>query len=254
MAASRDGLSRRSTTGRDRVDVGDATIEYEVRRSARRRKTVEITVDRGVVHVAAPSSTPDRELRDIVRARAPWILRHLARATPETPSDPLVSGATLPYLGRNVRMVVETAEVPAVELRFDHWRFRIAVPPGLDAAERDAQIRSAAVAWYRARAAERLTACVERWWPRLGREAPSRVLVRDQRRRWGSCAHDGTLRFNWRVVMLEPGLIEYVVVHELAHLTVPNHSPEFWATVSAALPDVPDLRRRLRAVGSALPL
>ena len=80
------------------------------------------------------------------------------------------------------------------------------------------------------------------------------MLVRDQRRRWGSCAHDGTLRFNWRVMMLEPALIEYVVVHELAHLTVPNHSPEFWAAVSAALPDVPDLRRRLREVGSALPL
>ena len=254
MANSRSGLSRPSATGRDRVDVGDATIEYEVRRSARRRKTVEITVDRGVVHVAAPSSTPDRELRDIVRKRAPWILRHVARATPETPSDPLVSGGTLPYLGRNVRMAVETVEARAVELRFDHWRFRIAVPPGLDAAERDAQVRSAAVAWYRARAAERLTACVAHWWPRLGREAPSRVLVRDQRRRWGSCAHDGTLRFNWRVVMLDPALIEYVVVHELAHLTVPNHSPEFWATVSAALPDIPDLRRRLRAVGSALPL
>ena len=254
MAASRPGLRQQSTTGRDRVDVGDATIEYEVRRSARRRKTVEITVEDGSVRVAAPSSMPDRELRDIVRARAPWILRHVARATPETPSDPFVSGGTLPYLGRNIRMVVETAETPAAELRFDHSRFRIAVPPGLDAAERDVQIRSAAVAWYKARAAERLTACVERWWPRLGREAPSRVLVRDQRRRWGSCAHDGTLRFNWRVVMLEPALIEYVVVHELAHLTVPNHSPEFWAAVSAALPDVPDLRRRLREVGSALPL
>ena len=54
------------------------------------------------------------------------------------------------------------------------------------------------------------------------------VLIRDQRWRWGSCAPDGTLRFNWRAVMLKPALIEYLVVHELAHLTHRNHSKDFW--------------------------
>ena len=141
-----------------------------------------------------------------------------------------------------------------MELRFDHWRFRIAVPPGLDAAERDAQIRSAAVAWYRARAAERLTACVERWWPRLGSGVRSQVLIRDQRRRWGSCASDGTLRFSWRGMMLEPALIEYIVVHELAHLTVKNHSPDFWKLVNSAMPDAQQRRKRLREVSRTLPL
>ena len=108
--------------------------------------------------------------------------------------------------------------------------------------------------WYRARAGERVPACVARWHPRLGRGPAPRVLIRDQRQRWGSCAPDGTLRFNWRAVMLEPALIDYIVVHELAHLAVRSHSPEFWRIVTGAMPDAQHRRRRLREAGRSLPL
>lgn len=110
------------------------------------------------------------------------------------------------------------------------------------------------VAWYRGRAEERLPDCVARWQPRLGRGSAPQVLIRDQRQRWGSCAPDGTLRFNWRAVMLEPSLIDYIVVHELAHLSVRSHSPEFWRIVTAAMPDAQHRRRRLREAGRSLPL
>ena len=63
----------------------------------------------------------------------------------------------------------------------------------------------------------------------------------------------GTLRFNWRVVMLRPSLIEYIVVHELAHLTVMNHSADFWVLVAGALPDVQMRRRQLREAERGLP-
>ena len=241
-------------TERDRVRFGDATIEYEVRRSARRRKTVQITVDGGGVQVAAPSATPDDELQAIVRKRAPWILTHASGALLEAAPKQFISGETLPYLGRNVRAVFESADVRSPEVRFNHWRFRVAVPQALDDDARYEPIRRAIVAWYRARAAERLPASVDRWRLRLGQGATPRVLIRDQRQRWGSCAPDGTLRFNWRAVMLPPALIEYVVVHELAHLTVKNHSTDFWALMSKAMPDAQQRRRRLREAGQALPL
>ena len=67
-----------------------------------------------------------------------------------------------------------------------------------------------------------------------------------------ACAADGTLRFNWRVAMLHPALIEYIVVHELAHLTVMNHSADFWDLMAGALPDVQLRRRQLREVGRLL--
>ena len=156
----------------DCVHFGDTTIEYEVRRSARRRKTVQVTVAGGGVQVAAPMTTPDGELRAIVRKRAPWILNHASREMLEAAPERFVSGETLPYLDRNVRMIVESADVRSPGVRFDHWRFRVSVPQSLDGGERYELIRRAVVGWYRARAAERLAASVDRWWPqaRPGRE------------------------------------------------------------------------------------
>ena len=239
---------------RGSVRFGNTTIGYEVRRSKRRRKTVQITMDGGGVQVAAPMTTPADELRAIVRRRAPWILSHASGKTLETAPKRFVSGETLPYLGRNVRMIVDTGDMHLPEVRFDHWRFRVAVPEGLEGEERQQRIRRAIVGWYRDRAAERLPNLVERWWPRLGQGERSRVLIRDQRQRWGSCAPDGTLRFNWRAMMLPPALIEYIVVHELAHLTHRNHSADFWNLMVEVMPDAQQRRQRLREAGRTLPL
>ncbi len=239
---------------RDSVRIGDTVIEYEIRRSARRRKTVQIKIDGGVVQVAAPSATPDGELRAIVRERAAWILKRMSEAVPEPATKRFVSGETLPYLGQHVPMVIERADVRWPQVRLDRRTFRIAVPGDIEDGERDEQIQHAVIAWYAARAAERYPAGVDRWWPRLGSGARSPVLIRDQRRRWGSCASDGTLRFSWRGMMLEPALIEYIVVHELAHLTVKNHSPDFWKLVNSAMPDAQQRRKRLREISRTLPL
>ena len=239
---------------RDRIRFGDSTIEYEVRRSTRRKKTVQITVDGSGVQVAAPSATPDSDLQAIVRKRASWILSHATGALLEAAPKRFVSGETLPYLGRNVRMVVESRDAGTPEVRFDHWRFHVSIPKGLENGERNGRVRRSIVKWYRGRAADRVQSAVERWWPRLGHDACPRVLIRDQRQRWGSCAPDGTLRFNWRAVMLEPSLLEYVVVHELVHLRVKNHSSEFWGQLSNAMPDAQRRRQRLREAGRALPL
>ena len=241
-------------TERNSVRFGNTTIDYEVRRSERRRKTVQITMNGGGVRVAAPMTTPDGELQAIVRRRAPWILSHASGEMLEAAPKRFVSGETLPYLGRNVRMIVDTGDVRSPEVRFDHWRFLVTAPKGLSGDERYEPIRRAVVGWYRDRAAKRLPSVVERWWPRLGQGDMPQILVRDQRQRWGSCAPDGTLRFNWRAMMLPPALIEYVVVHELAHLTHRNHSTDFWDLVSKAMPDAQQRRQRLREAGRSLPL
>ena len=239
---------------RGSVRFGESTIEFEVQRSQRRRKTVQITVDGGGVQVAAPVSTPADELRRIVRKRAAWIMRRSTAETLAAAPKRFVSGETLPYLGRNVRLLVEHADVRSVSVRFDHWRFRVTVPTGASDSDRTRSAQRALVAWYRRRAADRLPTSVERWWPRLGHGDWPRVLIRDQRRRWGSCAPDGTLRFNWRAMMLEPALVEYIVVHELAHLSIKNHGPDFWGLVVRAMPDAQQRRQRLREAGYLLPL
>ena len=243
-----------------RVPVEDGWIEYRVRRSRRRKKTYQISIRAGEVVVAAPYRTTNRQAEEMVRQKAGWILSKLAVrvAEPEAPS--LLSGEKLPYCGGELTLWVEgvagaDSGLPEVSIERQRagQRLKVAAPVGLPDAERERRVREAILGWYGDRAAELIWRYVKHWWPDLGRGDAPTVRIRNQKRRWGSCSHDGVLRFNWRLAMLEPALVEYVVVHELAHLTHMNHSPDFWGLVAEHLPDVKERRRRLREAGEGLP-
>ena len=258
-------IARAHATGRSqavddgpvrRVQAGNAWIEYRVRRSRRRRKTYQISVKSGQVLVAVPYRTTNRQAEEMVLQKARWILSKLAAESSETPAPSLLSGEQLPYCGRRVSLWVEgvVATIGGTpEISLDRQKLRILVPVGLEEEDRRNQVGQALFAWYGERAAEQIWGHLSRWWPLLGRGEGPTVRIRNQRRRWGSCSRDGVLRFNWRLAMLEPSLTEYVVVHELAHLTHMNHSADFWGLVEEHLPDVKERRRRLREAGASLP-
>ncbi len=127
------------------------------------------------------------------------------------------------------------------------------MPAGLGGEERRDAIERAVTGWFRREAGAHFEARVTRW-AAIGGRAPSGVRIGNQRRRWGSCAPDGTLRFNWRLLMAEQTVIDYVVVHELAHLAVRSHSSEFWNEVERVLPDYRERKALLRRIGPSLTL
>lgn len=250
------------TTSRQ-LQLADATIEYTLHRSKRRKKTVQISVSGGKVEVSAPLRTPNREIQAIVQKRSGWILDKLAADAQAPPPLRLVTGDTLPYLGRELPLAVEEAGVRRPSAYLDSDCLVVVAPSGLCGEERKEAVRAALVVWYRERAAELLADSVARWLPVMSRNRPPRpelincnprVLVREQRTRWGSCSSDGTLRFSWRLAMVDQELIDSVAVHELAHLEVMNHSPAFWDVVLRAMPDAKERRKRLAEAGSRLPL
>lgn len=82
----------------------------------------------------------------------------------------------------------------------------------------------------------------------------SRITIRDQKTRWGSCSAKGTLSFNWRLMLAPPAILDYVVVHELCHLTHMNHSAAFWQAVESVYPDYRTARKWLKDHGHELVL
>lgn len=97
-------------------------------------------------------------------------------------------------------------------------------------------IKDVLIKWYFSKSARIVKQRVNRYSELLA-VIPREIKIKDQKKRWGSCSSNGILRFNWRIAMAPISIIDYIVVHELCHLKVKNHSSDFWRLVSLALPD-----------------
>lgn len=207
-------------------------LRFELRHSARRR-TLEITVDRGgELILSAPPDVAEERLRDFVRRKRMWVYRQLARK--EVLTRPMlrkafVDGEGFLYLGRSYRLwlVPDAQADAAVALKLG----RLVMPRGA-AADGRAHLQR----WYAARALPWLRRRVRDYAARMEVD-PAGVRVQDLGYRWGSCGKGGWLYFHWKTILLPARIAEYVVVHEMAHLHEPHHTPGFWRRVERAMPD-----------------
>lgn len=207
-----------------------AGLEFEIRRSPR-RKTLGLTVDRtGDLVVHAPESINADDLHRWIGRKLVWIHQKLAvkkDLAGAIQQPDFTSGESIFYLGRNYRLKLVHAQNEP--LRFDgHWFF-LRRRSRIAATQHFRQ-------WYLDTGTPWIRRRVESWESRAG-AAPSRVSVGDLGFRWGSCGKNGVLYFNWRLVQLPVRLIDYVLMHELAHLLERNHTPEFWRVMDRVLPD-----------------
>jgi predicted metal-dependent hydrolase len=203
---------------------------FEIRRSPR-RKSVQITVDRGgELVLSAPDTCEPATMASFVREKRFWIYSKLAEKDAlraEAPKKVYVSGEGFQYLGRSHRLLlVDDQDAP---VKLEHGRFKMRrtdAPSG-----REHMIR-----WYIDRAQPWLAKRVDRFRHRIGVE-PTGGVVQDLGYRWGSCGKGAKLYFHWRSILLPPRIVEYVVVHELVHLVEPHHTPAFWTRVERAIPE-----------------
>lgn len=222
------------------LTVDDLT--FEIRRSAKRR-TLEIIVDRaGELSITAPPDVPDEVMAEFVREKRFWLYTKLAEKETRQRAvgrSEFVSGEGFPYLGRSYRLLlVNEQDVP---LKLEAGRFKLLrafAPEG-----RDHFVR-----WYTDHATPWLRRRVNDWSTRMGVD-PKGVEIRDLGFRWGSCGQAGTVNFHWASILMPPSVVDYVVVHELAHLIEPNHTPEFWRVVGMGMPDYESRREWLAAKG-----
>jgi predicted metal-dependent hydrolase len=221
-------------------------LEFKIVRSPR-RKTLTITVERDreiIVH--APESASEETVQRLVDSKRQWLfekLRHAQkyqdRAHP--PGKEVVNGESAPYLGRDYR--IEITETKSGEVEFSR---AFTVPVSLQGKQREA-LKS----WYIARAKETILPRVEQTASELGVTFKAAKIV-DNQYRWGSCTVNSTVNFNWRLIKAPMFVIDYVVVHELAHLLENNHTARFWNIVRASNPKMEKARAWLKEHGQVL--
>jgi len=221
-------------------------LQYTIVRSPKRRKlTITIERDRSVV-VHAPAATSEEKVRQVVEAKRQWIFektRHKQKYTdlPHPPGKELVNGESALYLGRNYR--IEIVATDSNKIKFAQKFF---VPADLAGRKVEA-FRG----WYIARAEEKILPRVYQHARQLGVEFVKARIV-DNRYRWGSCTVNNNLNFNWRLIKAPMSVIDYVVVHELAHLIEANHTPRFWNIVKAQVVSMDKPKQWLKEHGQLL--
>ncbi|MFZ9429063.1 MAG: M48 family metallopeptidase [Burkholderiaceae bacterium] len=230
-------------------------VRYAFRRG--KRRTIGFVVGPEGLSVSAPRWVGVQEVEAALHEKAAWILRKLQEQRErnrrlDAARIVWAEGAEVPYLGRTVRVQLDAS--------------RVAAPGGalLDVPE-DTQAGADSILWLGLppqAQPERIRDAVHSWWQRQARRlfeqrcalyAPQlgvrvhRLSLSSAQTRWGSATADGFVRLNWRLIQFPLSTIDYVVVHELAHLREMNHSAAFWEVVRSVLPAYEQAQAPLKA-------
>lgn len=217
--------------------------DYTVRRSDRARR-VRVRVDPrdGSVEVVLPRRAAAREAASAVVELRGWIARRQAEVARSRARVAARVAGTVPYLGVDLVLRPEPGRTRV------HRRGDVLLVPA------DADAAGAAIErWYRRQARVEIAPRLDAAAAAVGRSY-TKLTIRDQRTRWGSCSSSGAMSFNWRLLLAPEAVLEYVVRHEAAHLAVMDHSPRFWALMARLMPGYEAPRRWLRDHGATLVL
>jgi len=221
-------------------------IEYDLSRS--QRKTASIYIERdGRISVLVPDSWSDEQVEHVLERKRPWIYRGLAEwedLNATRVEREFVSGEGFLYLGSSYRLTLVERQNEPLTLK-DGW-FRLRADEVAKATEHFKE-------FYRSKGLERLPKRVAYYQAKMGVEATG-VRVMDLKNRWASCSADQKVNFHWKCLMAPLRVLDYIVVHELAHLLHEHHTQAFWGTVDKVMPDYRDRKEWLRLNGAGMGL
>ena len=231
------------------VTFGHTKIKYDIKRG-KRKKTVALVIQpHTTVIVLSPRFLSEDRIRQVIVKRAGWILEQqekIKKLRTDYPMKEFVSGESFPYLGRQYRLKIARSDsLKNAPCKLIGGRFLIGIDRKSEDKNLSGHVRKKLAEWYRARAEEKIYERICKYAELLGKY-PKKIMIRDQQRRWGSCSHTGIIRLNWKIIMAPLSVLDYVIVHELCHLTLRDHSDKFWNKLGSIIPDYKKKRQWLK--------
>jgi predicted metal-dependent hydrolase len=230
---------------------GECIVAYEFRRA--KRKTIGFVIGTDGLVVSAPRWVPLYEVDKALQEKSAWIVNKLqeAQQRQQKLAEAQVQwqeGAVIPFLGDSVIIVLDPRQadalgkhaLPMAQLHTEAQALpgvpRLTLHVGLPHDASPERIRDAVQAWLMRQAKRIFEERLNHFAPQLGVRW-TKLSLSNASSRWGSAGSDGAIRLNWRLIHFRQSVIDYVVVHELSHLRVMDHSPKFWSTVESIMPD-----------------
>lgn len=225
------------------LQVGEHSIALHFRRNPRARRYVLRLEADGAARVTIPRGGSEMAAREFVARHLDWLRRQRERwAVRPAPDARWLVGTEILFRGEPVKIAVEDRELRTVFTFADQ---------SIHAAGVVQDCRPLVERHLRRLATAELPPRVLKF-ARLHAVAVQRVVVRNQKSRWGSCSRRGTISLNWRLIQAPVFVADYIILHELMHLRQMNHSARFWREVEAVCPDFREAERWLKAHGQLL--
>ncbi len=218
------------------VKYGDKTIDYSfVKKEGLKSHYISVQKDSGVVLKGC--SIPEEKEQALILKKARWILEKV-QLVEAIGLDDIVTGSRIQYLGRKyyVQLFIND-ELEGIAIDFTESKFKVLLPSSLDNQE---ALKLAFEDFFRDKATEKIKPRIKKWSKETGLSF-NELKIRKLDKRWGSCTPSNNILINIDAIKLPFSLIDYLIVHELVHTKIKNHSKEFWAELSKHIPNWKEL-------------
>lgn len=228
--------------------LNNIAITYHIVRSARMSLSMSFK-NSTELEVRAPRLMPDFLITQFIKKNENWILRHLEKLQ-QRKAQRLIpeykTGITIPFFGEQYPLTISASPLAKIpRLYFIKNTFEAVTLQNLTEKQQQTQLRKVFKDWYLRNTKEKLSQRIAFWAEKM-HVTYNNVRIKDVTSHWGSCSSKKNLNFNYRIAMLPMAGIDYIIIHELSHLTEMNHSPRFWKIVEKYMPDYKKIRAELK--------
>ena len=228
-------------------------IPFETRISTRAQRII-ISIIKGQVKVSVPRGVSERQVEKFVSTKKEWIYKHWQKCQEQQTLQAQKEykfGQEFPFCGRNLTIRVGEYDRKTISVQLIQNSLWVYFPKTTPLEERSRYIKEALIYWYKTQARKVFRDKLDHYSTIMGVEYKG-LRIKEQKTKWGSCSAQGNINLNWKVIMAPEAVIDYLIIHELAHLKFLNHSQDFWYIVANYMVDYKQWKKWLKEHGRDL--